>query len=631
MANKRVSELLPINASELQTQDLLLLSDVSEHQSKRLQLGDISSYILSDGNLTASIYGTSSWASFAVYALGAPLPVSVSYASSSTWATNSETSSLATDSLDALSSSYSLSSSYILTASYAATTSVILSYSAAYSDQSISSSYLTYVTGAPNGTASFSISSSYVTQSTHSNTASFSVTASYSGTSSVSTTASYGVTASYAKTASYIPISGIIYATASYALESSLPTTRVDYGIFNSITQSTYSAQLDNVYFSSSTNYTSITATGTAELTVLKDVAVNGLIELKSRNRWSGITQSIDSTPIYSLSNYSGSIKVPFTLMGDFNSYKQNIVYITASSGVTIDTSRAVKFKISNLGGVASVLTTGAEETDFIAISSSVSPPPLIYFTSSGVNLSGSDADVRLAGLDTITDIKAYSCSLDQTKYVWSMKNLKTLDFSYNPDLTDVGGFPNSLVTMSVQHCSLTELAPLTYISASILDCSNNSLTVLPALPPTMSYINCSNNLLNILPSSLPHGITEFLAYNNSIPAVPPALPTSLVTMSIYNNSPLSYWTTPLPSSLGYFDCSYTGLQQITTLPSGMLNLDVSYCDMTVTAIENICSQLVAGALNNGTLNVSGNGIVYSSASLSSITTLQSRGWSVTS
>ena len=45
MANKRVSELVSIAATELDVADLLLLSDVSEHESKKLQVKEINDNI----------------------------------------------------------------------------------------------------------------------------------------------------------------------------------------------------------------------------------------------------------------------------------------------------------------------------------------------------------------------------------------------------------------------------------------------------------------------------------------------------------------------------------------------------------------------------------------------------------
>src|ERR1035438_1254627 len=120
MANKRVSELAPITAAELDFADLLLLSDVNAHESKKLALSDLSSFLLFGGNLSGSLFGTASYAIMAATASYTAM-VSASYANISSLAYNANTASYV---LSALSSSYSPSSSCCVTASYALTSSV---------------------------------------------------------------------------------------------------------------------------------------------------------------------------------------------------------------------------------------------------------------------------------------------------------------------------------------------------------------------------------------------------------------------------------------------------------------------------------------------------------------------------
>ena len=218
MANRKVSELAPITAPELQPGNLLFLSDISAFESKKLQLGDLGSYLLVGGNLTASIYGTASYANNAATASYALINfvASSSYSTFSTYAAFSGTSSLA---LMALSASMAFSSSYAITASYALTSSVELVYSSAFADYAKTASYILFTPGSTNGTASYALSSSYliggIASSSYAATASWGLNAI---SSSFARIAIQAITASYADTASFLTFNGVPNGTASYAL-----------------------------------------------------------------------------------------------------------------------------------------------------------------------------------------------------------------------------------------------------------------------------------------------------------------------------------------------------------------------------------------------------------------------------
>lgn len=211
MANKRVQELVAITADELSPSDLLLLADVAPNpESKKLALSELSSYLLSNGNLSGSFYGTASWTLNAVSASWAPYQISASYASTSSWAWRSITSSYA---LAALSASWANSSSYAITASYAITSSVQLIFSSAYADFSRSSSYLIYTPGVFNGTASYALTSSRSITSLSSSFLNYSPLVSNG-------TASNAASASQAISSSFLVYTGNPNGTASYALST---------------------------------------------------------------------------------------------------------------------------------------------------------------------------------------------------------------------------------------------------------------------------------------------------------------------------------------------------------------------------------------------------------------------------
>lgn len=121
MANKRVSELASITAPDLNFADLLLISDISRHESMKLQLSDLNSFLLMNGRLTGSLLGTASYAITCGSASYAPF-ISASYANTSSWSRNAITASainfVTLTSKSASWASASLSASYSRTASY---------------------------------------------------------------------------------------------------------------------------------------------------------------------------------------------------------------------------------------------------------------------------------------------------------------------------------------------------------------------------------------------------------------------------------------------------------------------------------------------------------------------------------
>ena len=102
------------------------------------------------------------------------------------------------------------------------------------------------------------------------------------------------------------------------------------------------------------------------------------------------------------------------------------------------------------------------------------------------------------------------------------------------------------------------------------LDCSNNQLTQLPTLPPTLEYLDCNNNQLTQLPT-LPPTLEYLLCYENQLTQMP-TLPLTLTDLFCYNNQ-LSQLCS-LPSTLKYLVCINNQLKQLPTLPSTLLHLD---------------------------------------------------------
>ena len=734
MANKRISELAQISVGDLNSADLLLLGDVSAQESKKLTLGDLNSYILTDGNLSGSFFGTSSWSDqsrTASYVLGSIQ--SASYALTASFALNGSGTGLASSASWA---SQSLSSSFATTASFARTVQTALTASVATSSRFADSASFVIYSGTNNGTIFNAITANSATTAT---TASNAVTASFAfsaRSASVSLLTTTAVSSSYAASSSValfaltasLGITTTVQASASWAsssLSSShtafadeasnaitasyvLPNLQLQqYGIFLAITQSNYRSQLDRVDINPFLDVpatTSIEAVGTIVAPYTSSIPLNESVTLYVLNRATGQTYTVDSTPIYvnvqgqfsnisasiaatvtgnlngsvtgsisgsvtgsftgsisgsdangaitaslnggltaSLSaNYSGtltgsvsgsvstllsgSMKIPFILMGQLylesGSY---MMYLSAStSNVFIEPTRTSRFSVSsNIGqfgvgaGEIIQLTTENSSTNLAFSASGLGP-----FSDTAANIVASAS----AG-DSITMLDVSAAT--GIRYIWTLTSLVELKSNSNIFLNDVQGMPASIVTMSLQNGVLNNLYDLSGSACKILNVYNNQLSSLGNLPATMSYINCSSNPILSLPTTIPAGVTELYANSTAISSPPDNFPSSIISMSFSNNTSLNLWLSTLPSSLVSFDVSNcTSLTALPTIPTNVRSLFVNACSFTDVAQDNICSNLVTNGLNSGSLNLLGNASLLP-VTLTRISTLQSRGWTV--
>lgn len=355
----------------------------------------------------------------------------------------------------------------------------------------------------------------------------------------------------------------------------------------------------------------SLTASYTGSLTASISASYNGII-----------TGSVSG----SVSTFlSGAMKIPFTLMGQLylptGSY---MFYISASTNkIFIEPNRIARFSIaSNIGqfdvstGEPIQLTTNSP-SDLIAFSSSIAGP--FIDTAAHIVASGS-TNVTMMDVSSVSGIR----------YIWTLTSLTNL-FSYgNTLVSDVGGMPASIVTMSLQSGILSSLYPLSQSAISILNFANNSVSTFPTLPSTMSYINCSNNPISALPTTIPYGVTQLYSSATSITVPPTTLPNQIVSMSFASNTSLNSWLTTLPTSLGSFDVSNCSLlTALPTIPSNVRSLNVSFGAFTDIAQDNICANLVSNGLLSGSLNLLGNSPLLP-ITLTRISTLQGRAWTVT-
>ena len=579
IGNQRVSQLVELTANEVVPQDLLLIIDINANESKKIQISELGTWLNESSSfyvvhalladtasyiLGSNVYGPVSSASYALLSSTSSFSqlvnqaISSSYASTASFALNSNSGNLNT-------------SSYLLyqgfpngTASYALNTST--------ADTATATSFLLYF-GGNNGTASYAINTQNVQHAITSDTASY-FNNSISG--SVAT-ASYALLAQQTtqpNSSSYLLFSpSVNNGTASYAMTSrAIANTIIDYGIFLENTQSAYKAQIDDVdilWSIAQPAITPIEAVGTINIPFTSSSATSGTVYLSVLDRNTGIQNILDSSPIYFNSNSTGQLKQSFSLMGQANLYGSYMIFVSSSNNIPIEPSRSVRFSVSSESDNLSSYVN-------VPFNLTVFPSSSILFTYTS-NLGGpftNNITVLLSAIlsgNKIYTLNAINQGMISMIYFWPLTSVTASNFSNNP-LTNLGGVPSSLTYLSCSNCNLTSFYPFASSSLTVLNCSNNFLTSLPSFPASMSYLNCSNNNLTALnlpltlsylncslnqitslPSTLPTGLYTFLADNNNIQLMPSTLPNSIVSMSMNNNySLLNFSTTPLPTQSIY-------------------------------------------------------------------------------
>jgi Leucine-rich repeat (LRR) protein len=109
---------------------------------------------------------------------------------------------------------------------------------------------------------------------------------------------------------------------------------------------------------------------------------------------------------------------------------------------------------------------------------------------------------------------------------------LKYLTCCHN-ELTQLPTLPPTLIMLYCSNNELTQL-PTLPPTLTMLLCCYNQLTQLPTLPPTLTYLYCSNNQLTQLPN-LPSTLTKLLCCNNQLTQLP-ILPPTLIHLDCQNN-----------------------------------------------------------------------------------------------
>jgi uncharacterized repeat protein (TIGR01451 family) len=190
--------------------------------------------------------------------------------------------------------------------------------------------------------------------------------------------------------------------------------------------------------------------------------------------------------------------------------------------------------------------------------------------------------DVSARGISNLTGIQVFVndtlliCSGNQLTFLPALPSTLTyLDCSFN-NLTNLSALPSNL----------------TY-----LNCSSNQLSSLPALPSSLTFIYCGQNLLSTLPLLLPNSLKFINCVQNYITNLT-ALPTSLIELNIADNDLANFPT--LPSSLEILYCQNNQLSNMPFLPASLTTL---YCNNNnLTSLTNLPSALTIFYCNNNQL-----------------------------
>ena len=175
-----------------------------------------------------------------------------------------------------------------------------------------------------------------------------------------------------------------------------------------------------------------------------------------------------------------------------------------------------------------------------------------------------------ISGVEAFTNLTTLNCYNNQLNTLPALpSNLLFLEVSNN-QLSSLPALPASIDFLSCSYNQLTTL-PTLPSGLIILMCEVNQLTSLPALPPSLVILMCRYNQLTTIPG-LPNNLQSFGCSNNPLTGLP-TLPSTIGTLYIDS---LGLTSLPsLPPSLIMLSCMRNAL---TTLPSLPSSLNYLYC-----------------------------------------------------
>ncbi len=169
----------------------------------------------------------------------------------------------------------------------------------------------------------------------------------------------------------------------------------------------------------------------------------------------------------------------------------------------------------------------------------------------------------------------------------------------------------SDVTELKIQWDELITLENLSFCTAlTLLYCYGNALTALDVtLLTSLTTLNCYRNSLTVLDVSTFTSLASLSCSQNSLSILDVAALTSLATLYCDTNS-ISTLEVAALTVLTTFECHDNGMDE--------------------TNVDKILADLVTAGANNGTLRIDGTNAAPSGAGAASKTTLQGRGWGVT-
>jgi len=190
---------------------------------------------------------------------------------------------------------------------------------------------------------------------------------------------------------------------------------------------------------------------------------------------------------------------------------------------------------------------------------------------------SNNKLDTVCAATQPAASINVYNLNITDLTGVQYFKNLDSLDCSSN-SLSSLPTLPPSLIYLNCDSNKLSTL-PALPVFLAYLNCSfNYALGSLPTLPAFLTYLDCSYNSLSSLPA-LPASLILLKSSANSLANGLPALPDSLTSLSCYINNLSSL--PALPASLTNIECESNKLTSLPALPASLKGLQCSYNNLS--------------------------------------------------
>ena len=209
------------------------------------------------------------------------------------------------------------------------------------------------------------------------------------------------------------------------------------------------------------------------------------------------------------------------------------------------------------------------------------------------INGLGTDGILSAEDIAAITEIDVLGQNIMNLTGIGYFTNLERLNCSQNK-LAILPALPVGLKELGCSSTYPFSRLPELPAGLTVLDCSNSNVKTLPELPKTLKMLICYQNALSGLPE-LPDGLIELNCHRSGLASLPelpdslqelacdsnklqslPKLPISLTRLSCSDNQ-----MTALPAlpdhdgSLKYVNCSFNQLTTLPMLPDSIVRL---YC-----------------------------------------------------